>query len=1060
MSREELVMDMIGEIGDKYILEALPEHAEKPDEAQTDNVIHIKPVEANIEISKKDLRIYWITHSLGVAAAAILIIGAAVLLIMNWDKIAVSGGERPGVVTTVTSDIVTPDITEPDTTDRFEQITDTSMPEPYPYNDHEYYRDFYYTWINRFSGVSGNLTDLPDMEKQNDLINYYTLNRVGTPYTLDDNLNLYSWMTKLDLSVDNVCRAIEENNEYYSSQPFGHSEELIFNPYEIDVLKSGDRSRIAEAFATEYSIIIGDKVFNPEWLYYHTIEDYSAVGITPEEVLHKLDMYEGLGLTDDAWAAFSAKLQKYADNADPFGQITDTTMPEPYDSMEYPLGNFDFYSLWQAKLFGADQIVHFDYEKQNEYRKRVEGIETPYTLYDSPNFYGMARIMRLTDDEITEATKTINEHFENSTNLLNNTSYIYTEEDIAVIKNADDSAAAQHFASEYSIVVGEYAFCPMWLYYHTIEDYKSVGITPEEVLHKLDMYEGLGLTDEAWAAFSAKLQKYIDNDLPIAEFDYDDMKLVVTQYEFDGSTMNLYYDVMFDENSGADKERMKSKIPALTFLIFSEYRQKIDTVSESENSLSMVRTITIDEPQDSVAVQCFPIDFSGKVSQELWDKYTFTAVKNTENAEPALKEWTTAKKTFDIEYYNPYDLPGMAAGGGLPFDGIAADGAAFKTIKPQGAPISYSYRTDNFFADSDSESYEIIPDDLMEILKEYSDGDSLKYDLGGELPALSSYTMLDDTDLLEEYGTKAYRVSIEYLVSVSQNMENAGYYVRFYRRSEEYTEIRRIIELLWNKHDSSYPFNVFSVQSAGGENEGLMIVADDSLSMPGEQIDVLAQIKQLLAENGLPDKARVEFVTPGQLRSEWVPIDLCYTDGTPVDLSQFPGFVKYGGVMYLKVDGWFSTPNEVADKLDELGKINAAKAMRGEIGIDNIGDKTKAETELFDLTQLDSNIMGGYGLLGNDVLIGQNIAGYDIYLYEPRFSSAVGAVTLLRAALTSYFEGRYRLELRIYGDPRLDPADVKYTVKIYADRENWDDIKTFLETGSSDSVVWQFEDYQ
>ena len=36
----------------------------------------------------------------------------------------------------------------------------------------------------------------------------------------------------------------------------------------------------------------------------------------------------------------------------------------------------------------------------------------------------------------------------------------------------------------------------------------------------------------------------------------------------------------------------------------------------------------------------------------------------------------------------------------------------------------------------------------------------------------------------------------------------------------------------------------------------------------------------------------------------------------------------------------------------------AAKAMRGEIGIDNIGDETKAETELFDLTQLDSDIMG------------------------------------------------------------------------------------------------------
>ena len=863
MRREELVMDILGGLDDSFIEEAMPRTGKY---AVSDSAVAAAPitlVETGTEISKKDLRIYWITRALGMAAVVALIVGAVVLLAQNWDKIAVSGNERPGVVTSVTNGTVTPDTIEPDTTDRFEQITDTSMPEPYPYNDHEYYRDFYYTWINRFSGVSGNLTDLPDMEKENEVMQYYWLHQKETPYTLDDNLNLYWWYTNLGLDVDDVCKAIEKNNEYYSSQPFGHSEELIFNPYEIDVLKSGDRSRIAEAFATEYSIIIGDKVFNPEWLYYHTIEDYSAV-----------------------------------------------------------------------------------------------------------------------------------------------------------------------------------------------------GITPEEVLHKLDMYEGLGLTDEAWAAFSAKLQKYIGNDLPIAEFDYDDMKLVVTKYEFDGSTMNLYYDVVFSENLGAENERMKSEIPALTFLIFSEYRQKIDTVSESENSLSMVRTITIDEPQDSVAVQCFPKIYTGQITQELWDKYTFTAVKNAENVEPALKEWTTAKKTFDIEYYNPDDLPGMAAGGGLPFDGIVADGAAFKSIKPQGAPLAYSYRTDTFFADSDSESYEIIPDDLMEILKDYSDGDSLKYDLGGELPALSSYTMLDDTDLLEEYGTKAYRVSIEYLVSVSQNMENAGYYVRFYRRSEEYTEIRRIIELLWNKHDSSYPFNVFSVQSAGGENEGLMIVADDSLSMPGEQIDVLAQIKQLLAENGLPYKARVEFVTPEQLRSEWVPIDLCYTDGTHVDLSKFPAFVKYGGNTYLKVDGEFSTPKEVADKLDELGKTNAAKAMRGEIGIDNIGNKTKAETELFDLTPLDPNIMGGYGLLGNDVLIRQNIAGYDIYLYEPRFSSAVGSVTLLRAALTSYFEGRYRLELCIYGDPRLDLDDAKYTVKIYADRENWDDIKTFLETGSNDSVVWQFEDPQ
>ncbi len=183
------------------------------------------------------------------------------------------------------------------------------------------------------------------------------------------------------------------------------------------------------------------------------------------------------------------------------------------------------------------------------------------------------------------------------------------------------------------------------------------------------------------------------------------------------------------------------------------YAYPVYLISESDDKI-VLRT-TLGKMYDAIGNVTYSIE---KNENGEWIQKIDSIISAADN--PAH-----VRKTFDIEYYNPDDLPGMAAGGGLPFDGIAADGAAFKSIKPQGAPISYSYRTDNFFADSDSESYEIIPDDLMEILKEYSDGDSLKYDLGGELPALSSYTMLDDTDLLEEYGTKAYRVSIEYTVS-------------------------------------------------------------------------------------------------------------------------------------------------------------------------------------------------------------------------------------------------------------------------------------------------------
>ncbi len=527
MRREELVMDILGGLDDSFIEEAMPRTGKY---AVSDSAVAAAPitlVETGTDISKKDLRIYWITRALGMAAVVALIVGAVVLLAQNWDKIAVSGNDRPGVVTSVTNGTVTPDITETDITDRFEQITDTSMPEPYPYNDHEYYKDFYYTWINRFSGVSGNLTDLPDMEKENDLINYYTLNRAGTPYTLDDNLNLYSWMTKLDLSVDNVCRAIEENNEYY--QTLNNAQDMVYNPYEIDVLKSGDRSRIAEAFATEYSIIIGDKVFNPEWLYYHTIEDYSAVGITPEEVLHKLDMYEGLGLTDEAWAAFSAKLQKYADNADPFGQITDTTMPRPFP-IEQDYDHMSFESQWKTKAVGAA----FDCrgrENYDEWNRMCMSIRTPYRLDDNNNVAGGIKWFGITSEEIDEYFEKRNakwqeslEKAEESGNegaIMNCRNEIFSEEEINALKSGNDAEIIALFISDYSIWLtgSSYVISPEWLYYHTAGDYAAIGITPQMIAAKISLYEktftgtdnGEDLDEKSWELFKAKLTAYAES---------------------------------------------------------------------------------------------------------------------------------------------------------------------------------------------------------------------------------------------------------------------------------------------------------------------------------------------------------------------------------------------------------------------------------------------------------------------------------------------------------------------------------------------------------------------
>ena len=310
--RSDRLMKALGDIGADLIAKAAPVFPEAPDTSEHGNIIAVTPYEPEIQLTKRDIRIYWITRILG-AAAAIAIIGTGVFLLWkNWDKIAVKEPYRPGIVTTVTNDTTSPDTAEPDIVDCFGQITDTSMPLPFEHYDSRYNSIFHDLWINKFTTISNKLLELSDNDKDLELMNKLCETRCETPYTLDGNdgiMNLYWWMKELDVSVDEVCRAIEKNNEYYRTRE--DFNDIIYTIKELAAIQSGDRKTIAETFASEYCIIVGENVFSPKWLYYHTIEDYKAVGIHPETITQNMAMYEGLGLTGEAWAAFKAKLESY-----------------------------------------------------------------------------------------------------------------------------------------------------------------------------------------------------------------------------------------------------------------------------------------------------------------------------------------------------------------------------------------------------------------------------------------------------------------------------------------------------------------------------------------------------------------------------------------------------------------------------------------------------------------------------------------------------------------------------------------------------------------------------
>jgi len=64
-------------------------------------------------------------------------------------------------------------------------------------------------------------------------------------------------------------------------------EYTIFNEEDIRTLLSRDESTVLNRFAYEQSIVIEDRVFSPEWVYYHTTNAYAEAGITPPNARRK-----------------------------------------------------------------------------------------------------------------------------------------------------------------------------------------------------------------------------------------------------------------------------------------------------------------------------------------------------------------------------------------------------------------------------------------------------------------------------------------------------------------------------------------------------------------------------------------------------------------------------------------------------------------------------------------------------------------------------------------------------------------------------------------------------
>ncbi|MBO6230635.1 MAG: hypothetical protein J6O50_08705 [Ruminiclostridium sp.] len=388
MTKEEKLIDAIGDTKDKNVLAAVGNENADP-EMKTD-VHHVEFREVP-KLPEKDLKRMRIRNAIlgGFAAAAVIAGGIVLWNSLQNNTIGTNPAQQSSTEPVVT--IYQPggsDDVSVTAEDRFEQITDTSMPLPFEYYDSRYNSIFQDLWVNKFTTISNKLLELSDNDKDLELMSKLSQIRCETPYTLDGNdgtMNLYWWMTELGLTIDKVYDAIENNNEYYRTRE--NFKDMIYTDEELAALRSEDRNKIAETFASEYCIVIGENVFSPKWLYYHTIEDYRAAGITPVMMFRVMNKYKEFELTDEAWRALCQKFYAFyfdLDKASPDVQnaiIFDVPDDLTFDDHAFEILEKYFYGEWEPSPENEQPYVTLPLTYSKSRNARFHGIIETDELY-------------------------------------------------------------------------------------------------------------------------------------------------------------------------------------------------------------------------------------------------------------------------------------------------------------------------------------------------------------------------------------------------------------------------------------------------------------------------------------------------------------------------------------------------------------------------------------------------------------------------------------------------------------------------------------------------------
>lgn len=198
------------------------------------------------------------------------------------------------------AETVAPDMIQTETVseETESETAEAEMPEPFETECDDDSRDgFYLPFNSTLNNIPGELMKLRDSEEIDSWLNSFSSSEKTK---LGDYQNLYSFITAFDITKDEAETALAP-----------YIDGGMMTSEQVDILFSGSEEAVTSGFASDYSVVVGENAYCPNWLYISTIDDYKAAGIDSEAVKAKAPLYSDFAFSEEARKAFSEKLSEF-----------------------------------------------------------------------------------------------------------------------------------------------------------------------------------------------------------------------------------------------------------------------------------------------------------------------------------------------------------------------------------------------------------------------------------------------------------------------------------------------------------------------------------------------------------------------------------------------------------------------------------------------------------------------------------------------------------------------------------------------------------------------------